>query len=35
LAHTMLVAVCAAVLAGLYPAWRLSRSNPANALRVT
>ena len=34
LGHTMLVAVLAAVLAGLYPAWRLSRTNPANALRL-
>ncbi|MFT5175666.1 MAG: putative ABC transport system permease protein [Gammaproteobacteria bacterium] len=34
LGHTMLVAVLAAVLAGLYPAWRLSRTNPARALRL-
>jgi putative ABC transport system permease protein len=34
LAHTMLVAIIAAVLAGLYPAWRLSRTSPAQALRL-
>jgi putative ABC transport system permease protein len=34
LAHTMLVAIVAAVLAGLYPAWRLSRTSPAQALRM-
>ena len=34
LGHTLLVAVVAALLAGLYPAWRLSRSNPAQALRM-
>lgn len=34
LGHTVLIAVIAALLAGLYPAWRLSRSNPAQALRL-
>ncbi|MFT5450260.1 MAG: putative ABC transport system permease protein, partial [Gammaproteobacteria bacterium] len=35
LGHTVLIAVIAALLAGLYPAWRLSRSNPAQALRLS
>lgn len=35
LGHTVLIAVIASLLAGLYPAWRLSRSNPAQALRLS
>jgi putative ABC transport system permease protein len=33
LAQALLVAVAAALLAGLYPAWRMSRTSPALALR--
>ena len=33
LAHAMLVAVVSAVLAGLYPAWRMASTPPARALR--
>ena len=32
-AQALLVAVAAALLAGLYPAWRMSRTSPALALR--
>jgi putative ABC transport system permease protein len=31
--QALLVAVAAALLAGLYPAWRMSRTSPALALR--
>jgi putative ABC transport system permease protein len=33
LGQALLVAVVAALLAGLYPAWRMSRTSPALALR--
>jgi putative ABC transport system permease protein len=33
-AQAFLVALGAALLAGLYPAWRMSRTDPADALRM-
>jgi len=33
LGQAVILAVLAALLAGIYPAWKMSRSNPANALR--
>jgi putative ABC transport system permease protein len=33
LRQAMLLAMVAAALAGLYPAWRMARANPALALR--
>jgi putative ABC transport system permease protein len=33
LAHTMLVALLAALAAGIYPAWRMATTPPAQALR--
>ena len=33
-AQAFLVALAAALLAGLYPAWRMSRTDPADALRM-
>jgi putative ABC transport system permease protein len=33
LGQAMLLAMVAAALAGLYPAWRMARANPALALR--
>ena len=33
LAQAVILAIVAALLAGLYPAWKMSRANPANTLR--
>jgi putative ABC transport system permease protein len=33
LAHTLLVALASALLAGLYPAWRMANTPPAAAMR--
>jgi putative ABC transport system permease protein len=34
LVEAIIVALAAALLAGVYPAWRLARSEPAEALRA-
>jgi ABC-type lipoprotein release transport system permease subunit len=32
--HVLLVSLCSAVIASLYPAWFAARTDPASALRV-